>query len=843
MVNLVFDKQTIPVELDQMESVFQTILQQVHPDMLYVVATFALSDHFSNLFKTCSVVTLVDGSKPQTLFLFPGSFIDNHPENSPDLMCPICDCVMTQPFMLHSGQSADKVCLEKTIQVSGKNPFNRESITLRDIHPNLGLKNVIETFWKKRILHYNDCDVIKKVKTAKDSLQVIAVVDVSGSMGEREVIKTVSDNLSLSRLELVQFALSVMISSFAKSSRHVELSLVTFDSCTKTPFQCTQLNNPRAEASCLETINRLVPGDTTNLRAAIQESIRIAKSCESNTDKHIILFSDGQPDFPGFSTFGWSAFMQSQISQDIKLHTIGFSTQVNSTIMANIASAGNGSFCYVHDYTMIGTTFVHLIAHLLSNTSIQQSLSAREIQCSQKLVALAKHSLHVNEHIGVIENALSPRLLRDPKTSTLCLFSPSGSKTLTQCVIQLCTDVFKEWIPTAADLIFRSFCSFVTATPRPDVLLVHQFVENSATISAAQFFKNCCEFAELELEITRLIRLFSADDECKPFLQELCSADPLQGQVRMAMMPEYFSTWGKHYLEAFISAHEHHLCSDFRSPSVQMFGRHDAFQSTLAFVNEILMQTPVPQPSISRLPVSQPSGSQPFVSQPSGSQPSSSQPFLSRGCQPIQQIVQPARPMIAASDLVNPRGACMDGDCCVMVRTFHNDAVKYVIKTLCHLEKGDVVACDLRFETLATVQCVVQSTSDTPFQLIEVEPGIKLTPYHPFQVKGENWKFPASCPTLPTVYKHQVFNLVLDTCHTVCLFQAGKKVLAVTLAHGKTDNEIVQHSFFGTSNVLTALQKVDPLGFQNGRVMLDDSITIQRNADGFVCDFVFSTLK
>lgn len=89
-----------------------------------------------------------------------------------------------------------------------------------------------------------------------------------------------------------------------------------------------------------------------------------------------------------------------------------------------------------------------------------------------------------------------------------------------------------------------------------------------------------------------------------------------------------------------------------------------------------------------------------------------------------------------------------------------------------------------------------------------------VAPYQPIKINSE-WTFPIT-HKLPTLYDCTcVFSLLLDKSHTIVV----NNTIACTLAHHMTDNDIVEHSYFGTNNIVNDLKKNK--NFISGYIILD----------------------
>jgi hypothetical protein len=116
----------------------------------------------------------------------------------------------------------------------------------------------------------------------------------------------------------------------------------------------------------------------------------------------------------------------------------------------------------------------------------------------------------------------------------------------------------------------------------------------------------------------------------------------------------------------------------------------------------------------------------------------------------------------------------------------HNGTFKLVK----NLHRGDVLPNGAR------VRCNVQLSINAPLPMCRLPGGLLITPWHPVCMPGsDSWCFPALLHTAEPVFVKNVYNLVLDSQHSLLV----NGVACVTLGHGITHDDVRSHAFFGTS--------------------------------------------
>ncbi|KAL2916721.1 hypothetical protein HK105_203838 [Polyrhizophydium stewartii] len=173
---------------------------------------------------------------------------------------------------------------------------------------------------------------------------------------------------------------------------------------------------------------------------------------------------------------------------------------------------------------------------------------------------------------------------------------------------------------------------------------------------------------------------------------------------------------------------------------------------------------------------------------------------------------------------------CFAGECGVRMADGSVRAVR-------DLAAGDRVATSLDGSTpAAAVVCVVLSPSDAGrAHLVALDGGLRVTPFHPVRAASDGagaseWVFPRDLGDVREAACDAVFNFVLDHTHTMVI--GGRE--CITLGHGRTDNAVVAHDYFGTRRVVDDLAGMR--GWARGLVVVGG--TMRDPSTGLVCGLV-----
>jgi len=254
----------------------------------------------------------------------------------------------------------------------------------------------------------------------------------------------------------------------------------------------------------------------------------------------------------------------------------------------------------------------------------------------------------------------------------------------------------------------------------------------------------------------------------------------LEGQVLEALTrQDYFKKWGVHYLPSLLNAHLLQVCNNFKDPGVQVYGGK-LFEKLRDRADDIFVKLPPPKPSYD---------------------PS-------------------AAPVSSMNAYYSSAAPCFHGDCAVQMANGTTKSVREV-------SKGDKVMTSSR-DRSAEVLCVVKTHSDQGMSdLVELQGGLLITPYHPVRVEGK-WNFPIDLAESKQRACDAVYSFLLKDHHVMQI----NGVECVTLGHSFRE-PVVQHPYFGSQLVVNDLKNLK--GWQDGLVELRTGCLIRDSNTSLVC--------
>jgi hypothetical protein len=241
-----------------------------------------------------------------------------------------------------------------------------------------------------------------------------------------------------------------------------------------------------------------------------------------------------------------------------------------------------------------------------------------------------------------------------------------------------------------------------------------------------------------------------------------------EGQVSKAFSrADWLQKWGLHYLKSLVRAHALQECSNFKDPGVQVYGG-PLFKQLQAAADTLFVSMPAPVPTARS---NAPTYSSVYV------------PYSSYSSSTPARAPAPAPAPVQMDRYMDRYGGCLHASGRVLL-------LNGTIKQVKHLRQGDVLPSGSR------VRCNVQLSIHAPLPMCRLPGGLLITPWHPVRFTGsDSWCFPADVCVAEPVYVKNVYNLVLDSQHSLLV----DGVSCVTLGHGFTHDRVVAHAFFGSS--------------------------------------------
>ncbi|KAL2911096.1 hypothetical protein HK105_203770 [Polyrhizophydium stewartii] len=615
----------------------------------------------------------------------------------------------------------------------------------------------------------------------RTTANLVCVIDVSGSMGEAATIKNEQmqvEDSGLSVLDIVKHAVKTLIAVLEPGD---SLAIVTFTD----------------DADVVDTLQPLY---STNLWAGLSTGLDLLSTSKLDpaTMSGLFLLTDGVRNLGPAK--GDVAALEDYRTQKEGLpcviNTFGFGNSLASADLVAMARIGNGSFGFIPDASFIGTIFVNAAANLLST-------AAKD--CVMTLAACGGSEVVLGAD-GKLPGGFAARGIPQPHGTLLHMHVPNlrAGQPLDLVVPMRGIDAVARGEPfLKIKLRFRPWNSSDAVETELDATAIVSDAASAETRAARKNMQRLL-FVDTMLKCMDDLRMHEPQDRVVASVEALIAQiDPelnkellvdLRGEARLAVSGPNFGKWGRHYLPCLVGAHALQLCANFKDPGLQEYGG-ELFRKLRDEFDAAFVALPPPKPT----------------------------------------RTQRARGAVAAtytsSTAFHSRSRpCFAGECGVRMADGSVRAVR-------DLAAGDRVATSLDGSTpAAAVVCVVLSPSDAGrTHLVALDGGLRVTPFHPVRAASDGagaseWVFPRDLGDVREAACDAVFNFVLDHTHTMVI--GGRE--CVTLGHGRTDNAVVAHDYFGTRRVVDDLAGMR--GWARGLVVVGG--TMRDPSTGLVCGLV-----
>jgi Mg-chelatase subunit ChlD len=621
--------------------------------------------------------------------------------------------------------------------------------------------------------HYVLVTVAPPPGQRRTPVDICCVIDISGSMDSIAEMKDADGGVEthgLSLLDVVKHAVRTICHSLQENDR---LSIVTFSDKARTDMGLKYMADDKAKQEVFTILDNMHTEGCTNIWGGLEAGLNVLKKgTKSSRNSCVLLLTDGQPTEHDAPTM-LQRFTQYKDKNQIPcvVSTFGFGYAIDTSLLATTAIQGNGMFSFIPDCSFVGTTFVNAVSNVLATMGTDVSISFEPQNGASIVGVLGNHlsvesswgtmvtlpSIQYGQHLDLVVKMKVPASLpKDTPYVDVTLkfnhwkFGPSSYTAQGQVSEEVDHEV---QVQRRRLTLVKSLQSLVSSPGKADVVaaLIADLKEGTDPREKAMF-------------------------------------EDVAGQVREAIMEQYYNRWGKHYLPSLSRAHQLQQSNNFKDPGIQCYGG-ELFNKLRDEVDEIFSKLPPPKPSHRRGGGGGGGGGAPAN--------------------------------FSMANYNTPTGGCFAGSGLVLM-------ANGTYKRVSEIKKGDMVA------TLnnqhAEVLCVMKIHCEkNQADLVEIEGGLLITPFHPIKI-GDRWQFPCAVSEPAVRYARYVYNFVLKDGGEHAMIVNG--VTCVTLAH-HYDEEVVRHSYFGSQKVLEDLRCM--YGFERGLVEVRSDCFVRDAQTGLIC--------
>ncbi|KAI9008506.1 hint-domain-containing protein [Hyaloraphidium curvatum] len=800
---------------------------------------------------------------------------EDAPEPPLAYVCPLTQTVMNDPVIDPEGNSYERSAIEEWLSRDetgvGTSPVTRRRLAISQLAPNRALKDAIEEWLRTNqdgdagaragagtaeaptrpagSQQITTLDTTIRLRATvvplasralpgdanvpahalhvvleppadspeRTPLDLVCVVDVSGSMGSDAVVKTgtTTESSGLSVLDIVRHALSTMAHTMGPNDR---LAIVKFTDKATTVLPLTAMNE-QGLALASRKIAALVPEDSTNIFDGLKTGLellttasRIHSPLRSNPYRmpHVVLLTDGVPNIePPRGTLP-SLVRFAAANPLPPISTFGFGYDVESKLLRGIAELGKGMYSFIPDAGMVGTSFVNLTAWLYSRLPLRKPVLNVTTSGGVRIAANGAYGgpeLNVTYSDGGAKIQLPDGAIGygQPRSFLFRLEGWTGAEGQTVNVA-LDYDVGKT--DHTADVDHKTVSANAAAADATDAavaatyerILFHDLVK--ANLPPPVLADTHALFASLQ----------GALPPTSPIAQDI-GAQVLPALSRS----DWFSRWGCHYLPSLARAHLLQVTHNFKDVGVQGYGPEDSvFGRERDKADQVFLSLPPPTPSRPRTQ---------WTSSLSGGSAPAPQANMRMYYDADNPCFHPDSPVLMASGSTSKCSNLAAGQ---LIRTTSGHA--------------------------APIVCILRTRITSGRALLSRLPsGLLVTPWHPVRDDSGEWRFPVELAEprwrpVEAVYSFVLGPPVAETSIPVEGYEpimviAG--VSCITLGHQLRDpkgaklprtvrstvcgthevKNVAWHPYFATDKVVDDLRTMP--GWERGLVEFDEGCMLR----------------
>ena len=361
--------------------------------------------------------------------------------------CPITLSEIKDPVLSTvDGYTYEKVAILAWLSNNQISPMTKQSMTTHDLIPNRAFfshniqervnvsanANANSTF---RVFKNSDSTCVKIIppeNTVRLPVNIMFVIDTSGSMGISDPNPN-GENSYVSRLDLVVHSATTIINMLNDND---SIGIISFNlraNLDFAPLKMTSYNKQYA----IDTLRNLNAGG----RTYIWDGIRLALE-NANSDYNIVVLTDGESDIePPRGTL--EMFKNSKFTSTF--HFFGYGYNLDLHLLRSMTNISGGWFAFVPDASIVGSTFVNFISHILS-TAGNNIIINKTVKKGSVLFEKPKYIYNKNKINSVTINGIEYELTH--KEDEFTDLSHTDNETFISLVRSKNTEALKSWAKT-----------------------------------------------------------------------------------------------------------------------------------------------------------------------------------------------------------------------------------------------------------------------------------------------------------------------------------------------------------------------------------------------------------
>ncbi|KAI0408505.1 U-box domain-containing protein [Xylaria palmicola] len=445
---------------------------------------------------------------------------------------------------------------------------------------------------------------------------IVLVTDVSGSMDDpapapasNEQGEAIKEDFGLSILDLAKHAARTIVSTLNVGDR---LAIVTFSRTAEVVQGLVEMSEDR-KREVNSKIDGLEADSLTDLWAGIREGLKLFGTGDNGGRvQSLMVLTDGAPNcHPGK---GYMTKIRELETPPPTIHTFGFGYTIRSGLLMSISEATGGNFAFIPDPGMIGTVFVHAVAHLQTTyaTRCTLDISAPEgvllkpmggesiddpCPVGSKELRIPLGNLQYGQSRDIYLESVGEDVQRTPFR-----FAEEGT-TMSGRLTYLPSQSVEHHTLVAQNLLETSPLQGSEIAYHQSRSIISEFLSGCFWLSEELEYKDkavprhglLMPKPNLDSVIGRIPAKDYKDERNRSLMEDL------GGQIREAISePSYWQRWGRHYFLSLRNAHLKQLCNSFKDPGPLMYNDNGFFRQCRDALDRAFDEIPPPKPSLER---------------------------------------------------------------------------------------------------------------------------------------------------------------------------------------------------------------------------------------------------
>jgi hypothetical protein len=227
-----------------------------------------------------------------------------------------------------------------------------------------------------------------------------------------------------------------------------------------------------------------------------------------------------------------------KVANPWQLHTIGFSSDINSVLLEQLASWGNGRFLFVPSGDMVSTNGINLIAYEKTVASNGSNINY--------MIDGVRHSIHTGP---LATGQRRDFVFQIQPSATINSVEATDADSMTDLTSAELCDCRRDLVDTLTDIVDTYVANFNT------------YADNKVLIG--QLDGMLMAFYGRHSPIS--------DPSVKAILRDISSKVDGEGQLRLSLQYMRPAEWGPHYMRAYRDHMRAGICMNFKDPGLKIF--------------------------------------------------------------------------------------------------------------------------------------------------------------------------------------------------------------------------------------------------------------------------------